>query len=134
MRSLPPDKVMVLAAAARRVVPDLARADADTTARFFRIVDDALMDRPASVRRQIGVFLGLIRRLPALRYGRTLELLSEDRQDKVLMWLQECPLSLLQKGFWGLRSLIFMGWYGQRQLWPEWGYEPQADGNERLHD
>jgi hypothetical protein len=84
------------------------------------------------VRRQVGQLLSLIRCIPILCCGRPFESLAPPGQDRVLRWLQECPISLLQKGFWGLRTLIFMGWYGQHELWPRIGYEPDIDGNRRL--
>jgi hypothetical protein len=132
MRSLAPDKERQLGLVARRVVPDLALADAGTEARFLTAVDEALGERPETVRRQVAAFLGLIRLAPLLRFGRTFDRLDSSRQDRVLRWLQECPVGLLQKGFWGLRTIIFMGWYSQEERWPELGYEPVADGNQRL--
>jgi hypothetical protein len=132
MQTLSGKEQAILSAVARRVVPGLAGADAATAERFLEIIDDALLARPAAVRRQVGAFLGLISRLPIVRYGRGFEGLNAARQDAVLGWLQECPVSLFQKGFWGLKSLIFMGWFGQVELWPELGYEPITHGNERL--
>ena len=37
------------------------------------------------------------------------------------------------KGFWALRALAFMGYYGQPEVWPSLRYTPSSDGNEMLH-
>ena len=69
-----------------------------------------------------------------MRFGRPFESLAGDRQDRVLRWLEGGPVSLLRKGFWGLKVMVFMGYYGQVESWPEIGYAPERDGNARLHD
>ncbi len=124
--------VEVLASVAERVVPELQAIDGDRRARFLAIVDRALMDRPPSMRRQIGLFLRLVRWLPLARFGLPFERLAASRQDRVLRWLQACPVPRLRQGFWGLKSLTFMGYYGQEETWPEIGYAPTFDSRERL--
>ena len=71
--------------------------------------------------------------LPLFRWGTSFERLSGPRQDRVLRWLQDAPLTKLRAGFWGLKTLVFMGYYGQPELWPELPYEQLLDGNEALH-
>jgi len=132
MRSLPEEKALFLEVVARRIVPEVARLDPAGRERFFRIIDGALMERAPGVRRQFGTLLGLVRWLPLPRWGTSFERLSEERQDRVLRWLQDVPLPLLRAGFWGLKAMVFMGYYGQTELWPELGYEPRSDGNEVL--
>ena len=133
MESLPADRVTTLEAVARRIVPEVAALDAAGQERFRAIIDQALTDRPPAMRRQFGVFLGLIHNAPRLRFGRAFEDLGGERQERVLRWLQDCPVSLLRKGFWGLKALVFMGYYGQPELWSEIGYAPLHDAREKLH-
>ncbi len=132
MQSLPEEKALFLEVVARRIVPEVADLDPGGRDRFFRLVDEALMDRPAGVRRQFGTLLGVVRWLSLPRWGTPFERLPGDRQDRVLRWLQDAPLPLLRAGFWGLKAMVFMGYYGQPELWPEVGYEPRPDGNEVL--
>lgn len=132
MQSLPAEKALFLDVVARRIVPEVAGLDARGRERFFRMIDAALMDRPPGVRRQFGTLLGVVRWLPLPRWGISFERLSGDRQDRVLRWLQDAPLPLLRAGFWGLKVMVFMGYYGQPELWPEVGYDPHPDGNEVL--
>jgi hypothetical protein len=133
MTSLSQATSRVFGVVALRVVPEVAVLDAAGLARFAAIVDSALADRPAGVRRQVALFLGVVRWLPALRFGRPFDRLGAERQDRVLRWLQECPVSLFQRGFWGLKALVFMGYYGQVELWGEIGYAPEHDASGRLH-
>ena len=127
------DKAQLLEVVARRIVPEVAALDTHGLTRFFTIIDDLLGQRPEPVRRQLAGFLGLIRWLPVLRYGRPFEGLQPARQDAVLRWFQECRIGLLQKGFWGLKTIVFFGYYGRREVWETIGYTPVRDGNERLH-
>ncbi|MBD3857823.1 MAG: hypothetical protein IFK92_15125 [Acidobacteria bacterium] len=40
---------------------------------------------------------------------------------------------ILRKGFWGLKAMIFMGYYGQPETNEIVGYAPELDGRARLH-
>lgn len=117
---------------ARTVTPEVASLDADGRARMIAIVDEALMDRDLSTRKQLGTFLNVIRIAPFLRYGRTFTALDPRRRTAALHWFEDCPVSLIRKGFWGLKALVFMGYYGQPEHWSEIGYAPDFDGRERL--
>lgn len=125
VQSLPPAAAERLGVIAQRLVPEFAGVDDDRRRAFEAIVDHALAARPASVRRQIAVFLGVVDRAPVLRWGRTFRALDGDRQDRVLRWFQDGPVGLFRSGFWGLRTLVFMGFYGQRAVWQELGYAPR---------
>lgn len=118
---------------AARVVPAVPRLDAPAQARFRDIVLKALTDRPRAVQRQFGLFLHLIRWAPLLRYGARFEGLRPERQDTVLRWLLDAPLGTLRSGFWGLRALVFMGYYARPEVWAEIRYAPSFHGNELLH-
>ena len=114
-------------------MPETTELDAAGSSHFFGIIDDALQDREASVRRQFAVFLGVLRWAPLVRYGSPLDKLSADRQDAVLRWFEDCPVSLIRKGFWGLKAMIFMGYYGQPETNELVGYAPDFDGRTGLH-
>jgi len=133
MKSLSQEKAEFLQVLAARIVPETTELDAAGLGRFFGIVDEALMDRPVAVRRQFGTFLGVLRWLPAIRYGQPFEKLPFDRQDGVLAWFEDCPVSLLRKGFWGLKAMVFMGYYGQPETNQAVGYAPEVDGKGGLH-
>lgn len=133
MKSLPPAEAELLRVLAARIVPETAGLDDAGIGRFFSIVDGALMDREPAVRRAFATFLGVLRLAPVLRYGRTFERLPAERQDAVLAWLENCPIGLLRAGFWGLKAMVFMGYYGQPETNGLIGYAPVLDGGSRLH-
>jgi hypothetical protein len=118
---------------AERIVPAAGTFDADGRVRFVAIVSKALADRPRPIQRQFGLFLGLVRWTPVLRYLAPFDRLSPQRQTAVLRWLLDAPVAKLRGGFWAMRALVFMGYYGQPEVWPSIGYTPSFAGNERLH-
>jgi hypothetical protein len=133
MKALSDKQEAIFMTIAETVTPEVADLDGDGRARMTAIVDTALMDRNATMRKQFGTFLGVIRVAPLLRYGRTFGGLDPVRRHAVLAWLQDCPVGLLRQGFWGLKALVFMGYYGQPEHWGEIGYAPSFDGREGVH-
>lgn len=125
--------VAALDALARVIVPELDAADGDSWRRFHAVIDEALGDRPPRLRRQFAVFLGLVHVLAVARHGRPFARLAPEQQAALLMWLQDRAPSLLRKGFWGLKTLVFMGYYAQGEVAATLGYAPSFSGNERLH-
>jgi len=132
MKSLSREKAEFLRVLAARIVPETAQLDSAGMGRLICLIDEALLERPASVRRQFGIYLGLLRWAPLPRFGGPFEKLSADRQDAVLRWFESCPVGLLRAGFWGLKVLIFMGYYGQPDTNAMVGYAPQRDGRAGL--
>jgi hypothetical protein len=128
MRSLTDTQARFFETVAESVTPEVASLDAAGRARMLAIVDDALHDRPPAVRRQLGAFLSLVRLAPVLRYARPFDRLEKGRRTAVLRWFESCPVGLLRQGFWGLKALVFMGYYGQPEHWAEIGYAPDFDG------
>jgi hypothetical protein len=133
MKSLTDDKAEFLMVVAERVVPEVADLDERGRARMLVIIDRALGDRPESVRKQFGTFLGVVKWAPVVRFLTPFHRLSAVRQAAVLRWFEDCPVSLLRKGTWGLKSIVFMGYYGRTEVWEAIGYEPSFDSRSRLH-
>ena len=133
MNALTQEKADFFWVLAKRIVPETVELDEDGRRRFFDIIDGALLDRPDNVRRQFSTFLSVIKKAPLIRYGKSFEKLTGDCQDAVLCWFEDCPVGLLRKGFWGLKAMVFMGYYGQPETNPVVGYAPEFDGKARLH-
>jgi hypothetical protein len=133
MKSLSEEKADFLRILAARIVPETTELDAEGLGRFFDIIDGALLERPEAVRGQFATFLGVLRLAPTIRYGRSFERLGGDRQDAVLRWFEDCPVGLLRKGFWGLKAMVFMGYYGQPETNQLVGYAPEFNGRAGLH-
>ncbi len=128
MKSLPHEKAAFLGVLAARIVPEFEALDHAHSSRFYAIVDDALQDRTPAVRRQFGAFLGVVRWAPVVRFGVPFDQLSAERQDAVLRWFEDAPVGLLRKGTWGLKAMVFMGYYGQSEIGAALGYRPAFDG------
>ncbi len=118
---------------ASRIVPETEGLDAAAWGRFAAIIAKALEGRPPSIRRQFALFLDVIRWAPLPLFGRPFERLKAERQDAVLRCFMNAPLAKLRSGFWGLRVLVFMGYYGRPEVWPALRYAPSFRGNELLH-
>lgn len=128
MSSLSEAKWTFLEDVAGDLVPAMKGADTDTRRLFREIVDRALAARPEGVRRQFGTFLVVLRLAPVARFGSAYPRLDAEHRRRVLTSFQDCPVSLLRKGFWGLKALVFMGYYAQPATAPRIHYEPSFDG------
>jgi hypothetical protein len=133
VRSLDQGRAGFLQVVAKCIVPEIGGLDAEGSRRFAEIVDGALQDREPGMRRQFAIFLTVLRWAPVLRFARPFHRLGPARQERFLRWLQDCPVGLLRSGFWGLKAIVFMGYYGQPKVGRAIGYMPELDGNAELH-
>ncbi len=115
-------------ALAEAIVPETASLDESGWADLEAIVEDALTARPPAVRRQLGVFIRLLSWLPVLRFGRTFPRLDRARRLRFLHGVQTSRLLLFRRGFWGLRTLVFMGYYGREKGYRAVGYGARIRG------
>ncbi len=123
----------LLLAVGARVVPETASLDAAGRTAWRAVIADALGDRPEAMRRQLRAFLGIVERGPVVRFGAPFTRLDPARQDSVLRWLQDGPVELFRKGFWGVKALVLMGYYARPEAAAEVGWTPSFAGNEHLH-
>jgi len=117
-----------LRAIAETVVPATSDLEADGWASLDRIVTNAIAARPQRMRRQIALFIRAIEWLPLLRYGQPFSKLNLHRRQRFLESLQDSPLLLIRRGFWGLRTLILMGYYTQAAALGIIGYRADPRG------
>lgn len=115
-------------AAAEAVVPELARQPDSVRAEVEAAVERALADRPPGLRRQLVAFLRLLNVVSLLRFGRRLTSLDQARRVRLLTALQDSHVLLLRRGFWGLRTLIFLGYYTRPAAAAEVGWRAHRDG------
>ncbi|RLE20655.1 MAG: hypothetical protein DRJ65_17725 [Acidobacteria bacterium] len=130
MKNFDQDTVKQLQTVAAIVVPGYADLDQSSREQFLEIIDDAMDERPESMRRQLALFLKVLNLAPYLRWGRPLGRLEAVNAERALRWFQEAPVAKLRQGFWGLKTLVFMGYYGRREVWPEVGYAPEFGGSD----
>lgn len=103
----------VFRALAATIVPDAAQLDERGWSDLERIIEDALASRPERMRRQLALFVRALDVLPLARHGRRFTALDPARRARVLRAVQDAPLLLLRRGFWGLRTLVYMGYYAR---------------------
>jgi hypothetical protein len=110
------------------VLPGPEALDEDGWKEAEAIVEKALATRPRKVRRQVRLFLRVINLLPILTTGRTLASLPLRGRTRVLDRLQRSRMLLLRRGLWGIRTLLFMGYYTQDGVRRKIGYRARPAG------
>lgn len=118
----------VFRALAGAVVPEARGLTASGWAELEATVEAALAKRPASVRRQVAVFLRVLDVLPVLRWGRRLRRLEGARREAFLRSIERSRVFLLRRGFWGVRTLVFMGYYTRPGASESVGYHARLRG------
>ena len=118
-------------AVARTVVPDTAQLNEAGWGVLEGIVEGALAERPPRMRRQLVLFIRVIDLLPLVRHGRRFGSLPAAARVRLLERLEDSPILLLRRGFWGLRTLVYMGWYAQPGTAERIGYRGHPRGWER---
>jgi hypothetical protein len=109
-------------ALATTVVPEASRLDDAGWTEMESIIEHALTSRPPAMRRQLRIFIRLLQLLPLLRYARRFTALDPERRTAFLSTVESSPVVLLRRGFWGLRTLVFMGYYARPAAAAEIGY------------
>lgn len=118
----------IFRALATTIVPDAARLDERAWGDVERIIESALATRPARMRRQLALFVRALELIPIPRHGRRFTSLDAERRARVLRAVQDSPLLLLRRGFWGLRTLVYMGYYARPEGASATGYRAHPHG------
>ncbi len=122
----------VFKAVVRTVVPDAVTLDQAEWDELDRLVLDSLSTRPPKLQRRLRLFMRLVQWLPLFRYGRPFTSLSPRQSQRYLSGLQASRVPAIRVGFWGLRTLAFLGFYGRRQAAESIGYRPDRRGWEAV--
>lgn len=122
----------VLRALVRTVVPEAEALDNKAWREVERLVEAAMRDRSPRLQRQLLLFLRLIQWLPLVHYGRPFTWLKPAERAHFLSYLQDHRIERLRVGFWGLRTLILLGYYGRPEAVKAIGYAADARGWEAV--
>ncbi len=114
------------------IVPEAAKLDARSWSELESLVEETLRDRPASLHQQLRLLLRVIEWIPIFRYGRPFTGLDATSRTQVLRYLQDNRLQLIRTGFWGLRTLAFLGYYGRPEAARDIGYGADRRGWDAL--
>ena len=115
-------------AVAVTVVPEARDLDVTAWRDVEDVVERAIALRPARMQRQLGAFVRLIEWLPLLVRGRRFSALDAAGRTAFLAGLERSRLLLIRRGFWGLRTLILMGYYARPAGAAAIGYRAAARG------
>ena len=109
-------------------VPETAQLDERGWRELEAIVARTLAARPAATRRQLALFTRMLDVVAIVRTGRRLMSLPIRRRWELLDALSKSRLLLVRRGVWGLRTLVFMGYYARPEAGAEIGYRASAAG------
>ena len=119
---------------ATRIVPESAGAPPQVTEPLLAAIDRELRPRPRLQQLEFKLLLLAIRWMTVPVTLRWFERLPAERQDRWLRFLENAPLTLLRVGIWGLKTLVFLGYYTQDGVQRRILYLPsKEEGNVRLH-
>ena len=118
----------ILRAVATAVVPESSSLDDRAWSEVDAMIEQALAQRGPRVTRQLLLFLRLLELLPVARYGRPLTRLATHQRVAFLESIERSRLLLVRRGFWGLRTLIFMGYYTRADVATSIGYRANRYG------
>ena len=121
-------RALRIEAIAHRIVPPSANLDEAGRQEMYEILERALSQQPQSLRKQLDLFLRVIDILSFFRGLSPFRRLSTARQERVLASLDRSRVTKLRQGFWGLKTMLMMGYYGRQAAGDEIGYEPRLQG------
>jgi hypothetical protein len=118
----------LLRAIACTIVPEAAAMDEAAWSEFHALIDAALGDRPPALQRRLQFFLRAIEWMPLLRFGHRFSSLAPAQRARFLSGLENHPTRIIRSGFWGLRTLVLLGFYGRPAAVAAIGYAADALG------
>ena len=118
----------VFRAVAATVVPECKELPESEWTELERIVEFGLASRPAQLQKQLVMFLRAIDMLPVIRFGTRFRRLGAAQQERVVTSLQNSRVLVLRRGMWGLRTLVFMGYYARPAAAVAIGYRASPEG------
>jgi len=110
------------------IVPEAAALDGQGWHDLLQVIEALLHDRPASLKRQLRLFLGAIQWLPVVRHGRPFTRLNPAARRSVLARFESDRIQKIRVGFWGLRTIVLAGYYGRPQAAAAIGYAASPRG------
>src|SRR5208282_3007880 len=114
------------------VVPEAKELDERGWSELETLVETTLQNRPRAMHRQLRLFIRIIQWLPIFRYGRCFTSLRAEQRRKILCYLQNHRVEAIRCGFWGLRTLALLGYYGRPEGMQSTGYAADPRGWEAL--
>ncbi len=114
------------------VVPEAKKLGEPGWSELEMLVERALQGRSRAMHRQLRLFIRTIQWLPVFRYGKRFTSLSAEQRMQILCYLQDHRVEVIRCGFWGLRTLALLGYYGRPEGVQATGYAADPRGWEAL--
>ena len=126
--ALAPWEYAVVEQAARRLCAADGPAPSPDEVGTAAFVDRYVAQMHPTLRRDLRRLFAYLEHLAPLRAGlpRRFTSLDAAAQDRVLARMEAADEGLLRGGFAGLKSLVFMGYYGDPRTWAILGYDGPA--------
>ena len=118
----------VFRAVVETIVPKAERLEPAAWGEVEGLVEHVLAQRPAALRRQLRLLLRAVDLLALLTCFRHFAALGLAGRARVLRFLEDSPLALLRRGFWGLKTLALLGYYARPAAAREVGYRASPGG------
>jgi len=97
-----------------------------------------ILERDGSKRFLLKVFLFFVQFYSFILYRKIFTSLSADKQIEYLSKLENFSMSKIRQGFWGVKNLVFWGYYTQISSWPAIHYGgplvKREDGGGRMEE
>lgn len=110
------------------VVPEAAGLDDDGWRDLEHIIEHAIAQRPCRMQRQLRIFVRLLDLMSIVHNRRRLHRLPPAKRTVFLDAVQNSTLRLMRRGFWGVRTLVLMGYYARPEARAAIGYRADARG------
>ena len=110
------------------VVPETADMNEVQWREFYQVIDAALAKRPAKMRRQLRLFLKLLNLISLIRYRKQLHHTRASQRLALLTSMENSRLLVFRRGFWGIRTLVYMGFYANTDTAAALGYRAAPRG------
>src|SRR5688572_31850896 len=110
------------------MVPDAAALDEAAWHDVNHAITQVLAKRPPAARRELTLLVRILDALPLFRWGRRFHALGAARRARFLDAMQYSPIPLVRRGVWGLRTLIFLGYYARPEAQTSLGYRANTRG------
>ena len=114
------------------IVPEASALDEEGWTKLEALIDSVLRKQSHSIERRLRLFLYFIQWLPLFRFGRPFASLDPAQRTRFLSYLEDHPIRLIRLGFWGLRTLVLLGYYGRPEAAQAIGYAADPRGWEAL--
>ncbi len=118
----------VFRAVTTTVAPHAERLDKEGWGALTTIVESTLESQPARLKRQIRLGLWAIQWGALLQAGSRFTALDTTGRELFLRSLENHRLQSVRVGFWGIRTLALLGYYGRSEVREQLGYAAHRDG------